>query len=259
MKSDAELLEVCYAGIEPFVRIHAGARGGSVLRQGPLTGSLLPSSPKSSLLNAFVYERGRGGEVASQLAPIDVAVADEGIMAWGVWVVDGDDVVEAALKDYGFVLDSQPQAMGAELAALQLDAKRVEGVVERWDPKLMAEINERAYGVKPGRFSDPLAEMPQPEGTQMFFAHDADGEPAAVTMSLHLPGGDCSFYWVATEPDRHRQGFGSAVMTGALIHAAEHGCTTTTLQASNHGGGPLYLSLGYRDLGKPVNLWELRR
>lgn len=259
MKSDAELLEVCYAGIEPFVRIHAGARGGSVLQQGPLTGSLLPSSPKSSLLNAFVYDQQRGNEVAGQLAAIDVAVADEGIIAWGVWVVDGDEVVESALKNYGFVLDSQPQAMGVELAALQLDAQRADGVVERWDPRLMAEINERAYGVKPGRFSDPLAEMRQPEGAQMFFARDADGDPAAVAMSLHLPGGDCSLYWVATEPDRHRQGLGSAVMTAALIHAVDNGCTTTTLQASNHGGGPLYLSLGYRDLGKSVNLWELRR
>lgn len=259
MSTDAELLAACYAGIEPFVRIHAGARGGSVLQSGPMTGSLLPTSPKSSLLNAFVYEQDRGNEVAAQLAPIDVAVADEGISAWGVWAIDGDEVVERVLQDYGFVLDSQPQAMGVDLADLELDEARADGVVERWDPKLMAGINERAYGVRPGRFSEPLAEMAQPEGTQLFFAIDKDGDPAAVAMSLHLPSGDCSFYWVATEPDHHRQGFGSRVMTKALLHAIENGCTTTTLQASNHGGGPLYLSMGFRDLGKSVNLWELRR
>jgi GNAT superfamily N-acetyltransferase len=246
MTSDAELLEVCYAGIEPLV-----------LTRGPLTGSQLKTSPKSSLLNAFAIERGRSAEIGPELPAIDVAMADAGVSAWGIWIVEGDGAAETAASEYGMVLDSKPRAMGVDLADLVIDPDAAADVEQRWDPRLMAEINERAYGVKPGRFSEPLAEMPQPASTQMFFAESEKGT-AAVVLSLHLPGGDCSFYWVATDPDRQREGNGRRAMSAALLHAQEAGCTTTTLQASPHGV-PLYLAIGYRDLGKAVNLWEMRR
>lgn len=257
-KSDAELLDICYEGIEPFVRIHAGARGGSVLQRGPLTGSVLPTSPRSSLLNAFAFDRGRADEIGAELPGIDVAMADAGVSAWGVWIVEGDEAAERAVADYGMVLDSKPRAMGVELADLDLDTANVGAVTQRWDPRLMAEINERAYDVKPGRFSKPLAELPQPESTQMFFAADEQGEVTAVTVSLHLPNGDCTFYWVATEPTRQRQGHARRAMTAALHHAQQNGCQSTTLQASPHGT-PLYKAIGFKDLNKAINLWEMRR
>jgi ribosomal protein S18 acetylase RimI-like enzyme len=69
-------------------------------------------------------------------------------------------------------------------------------------------------------------------------------------------GGDCGVSFVATVPAARRRGLASLVMQGALRDAAEHGCTSTTLQATDVGQR-LYDSLGLRRLCD-MQLWEQR-
>ena len=84
-----------------------------------------------------------------------------------------------------------------------------------------------------------------------------DDEPVASVVTLHTDDADCAVYFVATDPEHRRAGHATRAMLAALRHARECGCETTTLQATKHGA-PVYLKMGYDDLGVAVNLWERR-
>ena len=62
--------------------------------------------------------------------------------------------------------------------------------------------------------------------------------------------------FVATVPKARRQGLATQVMRQVLADAQKHGCTTTTLQATEVGER-LYENLGYRRLCV-MQLWERR-
>jgi GNAT superfamily N-acetyltransferase len=115
-------------------------------------------------------------------------------------------------------------------------------------------VNDLAYGNFDGRLERTLA--PLPAGILRAYRADLADEPAAVALALHH-GEDCGVSFVATVPKARRRGLASRVMRQALTVAAEHGCTTTTLQATEVGER-LYERLGYRRLCS-MQLWERQR
>lgn len=249
-------LGACYNGIEPFVRLFAsGSPGARVLEFDSVVGTLIPSSPKRSLFNTVVFDRDDPQKLADALPNYIEVVDASGVEACSVWVVEGDEEAEQIVRAAGFSLDSTPRAMGAPLNGFDLDAA-FDDVVERWDMAEVARLNEDAYGLDRGEFGAVLEPIAESESSFCFLTLK-DDRPVASVMTLHTYSGDCTVYFVATDPEHRRAGHATRAMLMALRHARENGCDTTTLQATKHGA-PVYLKLGYDDLGVAVNLWERR-
>lgn len=252
--TDGALIAACYRGLDPFLRLCGSSEGGSLHEHDGALSSVAPLIPLASLFNATSFDRARPQTLRSALDAMWQFYDDSPVMRWSAWIVEGDTEAEGIARARGMTIDSTPRAMGAALEELDLSAS-VGNVVERWDMAEAARINELGYGVPTGLFGATAA-SPQPERARSFFALD-DGQPAAVVISM-ANGPDCAIYWVASDPARQKRGLAKAAMTAALTAAREDGFATTTLQASA-AGVPLYLSLGYRDLGVAVNLWQHTR
>ncbi len=250
------MIDRCYRGIAPFVRLYTmGADSARLVELGSVTASVVPASPQRSLVNTVVFDRANPAELESALPTLQTEFAAAGVVASSVWVVEGDSEAEAMVVDHGYTIDSTPRAMGADISALEL-AGPIDDVDLSWDMPTVSKLNERAYGLDQGEFGAVLDRIP-PSDDVFCFTAISRGKRVATVMTLHMPDGDCTVYFVATDPEHRREGHARRAMTAALQHATAAGCTTTTLQATSHGA-PLYRLLGYEDLGVAVNLWEKR-
>lgn len=248
-----DLLSVCYRNIEPVLRSFAGVPGSRLLEHDGALSCVVPAIPKASLFNTTIYDRDRPETLDAALTAAESEYAASNVKAWGAWILDGDGPAQRIAAQHGMKLDSVPRAMGAELSALDLSTD-TSAVSERWDMPTAARLNELAYELEPGKFG-PLGEIPQPDGVRCFVG-ESDGH-AVATVVTYPNGEDCGIYWVATDPAYRGRGLAKATMTAALKVAVEDGFRTTTLQATK-AGHPLYIRLGYEDLGRSVNLWEKR-
>lgn len=252
--TDGALIAACYRGLDPFLRLCGTSEGGSLHEHEGAISSIAPLIPLASLFNATSFDRDRPQTLRAALDAMWRVYDDSPVMRWSAWIVEGDAAAEEIARARGMTVDSTPRAMGAALTELDLSAP-VDNVVERWDMTEAARINELGYGVPVGLFG-ATAVSPQPERARSFFALE-DGRPAAVVISL-ANGSDCAIFWVASDPVYQGKGLAKSAMTAALLAAREDGFETTTLQSSA-AGAPLYRSLGYRDLGVAVNLWQHTR
>lgn len=248
-----DLLAACYRNIDPIIRMFGQLPDARVIEHDGAISSVVPTIPQASIFNVTLYDRARPETLDAALAAVEPEYLDSGVKAWGAWILDGDGAAQRIASAHGMKLDSTPRAMAAELSEIDRSAD-VSSVTELWDMPVTAKLNELAYAVGPDKFR-ALGELEQPTGVKCFIA-ESEGAPAATVMS-YPNGEDCGIYWVATDPAFQGQGFAKAAMTAALNAAVADGFRTTTLQASK-AGVPLYLRLGYRDLGRSVNLWEKR-
>lgn len=249
-------VETCYRGIEPFVRLFAtGGDGAQLLELDSAVGSIVPASPKRSLFSTLVFDRAKPEKLASTLPRFISAVDEAGVEASSIWIIEGDEHAEAIAARHGYSIDSTPRAMGAQISAIDLESE-LGDVIHAWDMATVGELNERAYELPQGQFSDVLGNLPETANFHCFIAR-ADGRSVASVVTLLTDDGDCAVYFVATDPEHRRAGHARRAMTAALGHARDEGCATTTLQATKHGA-PLYALMGYADLGVAANLWERR-
>lgn len=205
--------------------------------------SVVPVTAQASIANSVLY----AADPDAVLAVYDDlarAYDEAGVRAWTVWVRPGDDALAAALEQRGHELDSMPALMGAPIDELDLD-----GPVEldldpapRWD--VLAELNERAYGLPPGVMRGGFDEM---GGMELLMAR-VDGAPVAGLAWL-AEDGDCIAAFVATLPEARGRGLATMLMRRMLLDARDAGCTTATLEGSRLGA-PVYSRLGYRTLGE---------
>ncbi|MBJ7459653.1 MAG: GNAT family N-acetyltransferase [Thermoleophilaceae bacterium] len=248
-----DLLAACYRNLDPYVRAFGRVPGSKVIEHDGGVSSVVPAIPHASLFNSTMYDRDRPETLDAALTNVEPEYTEAGVKAWGAWILDGDGPAQRIATEHGMKLDSTPRAMGAALSAIDLTADD-SAVSERWDMPAAAKLNELAYPVPQGIF-EPLGGIDQPEGARCFIA-SSDGR-AAASVVTYPNGEDCAVFWVAADPVFQGQGFAKAAMTAALKTAVDDGFKTTTLQASK-AGAPLYLRLGYDDLGRSVNLWERR-
>jgi hypothetical protein len=73
------------------------------------------------------------------------------------------------------------------------------------------------------------------------------GERAASSAICLYSHGIAGLYWIATVPELHRQGLGSAITRRVSNLAFDAGAAAVILQASTHGE-PVYRRLGYRTI-----------
>ncbi|MGK2877525.1 MAG: GNAT family N-acetyltransferase [Solirubrobacterales bacterium] len=248
-----DLLTACYRGLDPFIRMFGLAPGARVLESDGALTSVVPAIPQASLFNSTQYDRDRPETLDAALTAAEPEYAAAGVKAWGAWILDGDAAAQRIATAHGMKLDSVPRAMGADLSSLDLSADD-SSVSERWDLPTAARLNELGYAVAPGMFG-PAGQVAQLDGARCFIA-ESEGRPAASVVSF-ANGDDCAIFWVAADPVFQGRGLAKAAVTAALKTAVADGFRTTTLQSSK-AGVQLYLRLGYKDLGRSVNLWQRR-
>jgi GNAT superfamily N-acetyltransferase len=112
-------------------------------------------------------------------------------------------------------------------------------------------MNEVAYGLAPGEF--PVIQG-EPSALRTYLGSIAGETVACAGAFAH--GSDCEIVFVAVLPEGRGRGISGRLMARALADAAEQGLETTTLQATKLGY-PVYVKLGYRDLGE-LQMWERR-
>jgi ribosomal protein S18 acetylase RimI-like enzyme len=235
-----------FAELQLLLGAHAGP--GQTLERDGLVASVVPNAPDSPTLNAAVaLDPDKAPEHLEELA---TRYSKARVRRWGIWLDGGASLPAQALNHAGMVVTAASPGMGAALDAISTDGNRPNAA----DLATVGRVNDLAYGNFDGRLERTLT--PLPNGVLKGYRVDLEGRPASVALALHH-GDDCGVSFVATAPKARRLGLASQVMRQVLADAHKHGCTTTTLQATEVGER-LYENLGYRRLCV-MQLWEQRR
>jgi ribosomal protein S18 acetylase RimI-like enzyme len=234
-----------FAELQLLLGAHAGQ--GRTLERDGLVASIVANAPESPTLNAAVaLEPETAVQNVEELASL---YSQARVRRWGVWMDGGASLAAQALTQAGLTVTAASPGMGARLDELPIE----ETALEPADLATVGRVNDMAYGNFDGRLERTLT--PLPNGVLKGYRVDHEGAPAAVALALHHHQ-DCGVSFVATVPNARRQGLATKVMRQALSDAADNGCTTTTLQATEVGER-LYLNLGYTRLCV-MQLWERR-
>jgi ribosomal protein S18 acetylase RimI-like enzyme len=248
---DAGWLALVRAGMPPFWRLIAEGAGGRVWEREGVLAAIVPATPRRSFFNSVIYD-----DPEPMIAAIDDladAYEQAGVEAWTVWVPEADTAVAAALQQAGHALDATPRAMAMPIADLRApDPDPALEIREEPDFELVSKINEVSYGFPPGDF--PALRGDHPEMRTYFGSIDGETVSCAGAFSHD---GDCEITYVAVLPEGRGRGIAGRLMARALADAAEQGFETTTLQSTKLGY-PVYVKLGYRDLGE-LQMWERRK
>jgi N-acetylglutamate synthase-like GNAT family acetyltransferase len=248
------VLDALHASMLHWYRlVGAGSEGAHTLERDGVVAALVPASAERSVVNAVVYERPE----ALAAAYDDVAAAYDEIGAkWTVWVHAGDGETAALLERKGHVLDGEPEAMAADLAATPPRRPTGDALAD-WtadgDLADVGAINDRAYGYGGDWFSRALTDLPAGE-VQLYVAR-RDGE--AVGCSAIVDNGtNCEVQMVAVVPEARGSGISGKLIAHGLADAVERGARTATLVATQLGR-PVYERLGFEPLGT-LQMWERR-
>lgn len=235
-----------FAALQLLLGGHAGP--GRTLQRDGLVASVVPNAPDSPTLNAAVALD--PDKATEHLQELQHLYRQARVRRWGFWLDGSAGLAAQVLNHAGMVVTAASPGMGAVLEDLKTHADQP---LEA-DLATIGRVNDLAYGNFDGRLERTLT--PLPNGVLKGYRVDLEGRPAAVALALHHDK-DCGVSFVATVPKARRMGLATAVMRQALNDARKHGCTTTTLQATEVGER-LYTNLGYRRLCV-MQLWERRR
>jgi GNAT superfamily N-acetyltransferase len=247
---DSALYARTYASLREFYRLPGAAPDDSTtVELDGVTASVVPATPDRSLLNSVLYDSSEALERA--LPDLEDVYRSAGVRAWTVWVPDGDPPAAAALEQAGHVLDASPAAMALELESLSAPCPTDLDLQPEPSLETLAEINDRAYDLDGGDLAPGIRAL---TGVRVYVTR-VDGRSVCCASALDH-GDDCTITLVATLPEARRRGLAARLVTLVLHEARDRGCTTTTLEATK-AGYPVYLRLGYRDLG-PIHMYERR-
>lgn len=243
-----DTLGLALRGTCAFNRAMGAGSGSRVLELPGVSATIVPACPERSVVNSVCFDDATA--LQRSLPELAAAYAEAGVAAWTVWVPSGDRAAAALLEEAGHVLDAQPLAMAAALAAI---ADPPAGPFERVDD--LAEVgplNDAAYGYD-GSFERALAGVPA-AGLGIYVANE-DGAAVSCLLTVDVEG-DCYISLVATLPQARGRGLASGLLAHALGEARERGLLTTSLVATKLGA-PIYERLGYRAEGS-IEMWERR-
>lgn len=239
--------------VQECVLFGSASPGARLLRAPGVLASIVPATPDRSMFNWVVYEHREA--LLEQYQGFASAYEEAGVRAWTVWVDPDDNIMPPALTLHGHKLDSQPVAMAAAMDELILPPPDDLDWRPIYDLRLVAQINDQAYGFPPPAFEAALQQWPD----QAWYAYLAylQGEAVGTVMIYQGENGDCGVTGVATLPQARGHGIATRLLAVALRESQARGATTTTLQASPLGAS-VYAALGYRNLGV-MGMWERRR
>jgi len=212
--------------------------------------TVTPAVPERSIVNDVVYWD--AAALSADYDAISAAYRAAGIVAWTVWVPDGDRATAALLADRGHVLDADPEAMILDLDEV-VRPPVPDGYTRDLDAAALARLNDDAYGTR-SAFARAFANLESRTGLHLYGIEE-DGELASGLVAFDH-GEDCSVWLVATRERSRGRGLARALMDHATADARDRGRTTSTLQATDMGR-PVYERMGYRSLGE-IQMWERR-
>ena len=250
--------EQLYSRVRALLSEEAGffaacSSSGRLMSWPGVVASLVPAAPDRSMFNWVVYER--LDALLAHYPAIEQAYDEAGVRAWTVWVDPGDGVAAQALSECGHLLDSQPVAMAAEIAALELPETGELDWIETRDLGLVGRINDSAYGFPPPAFEAVLDHWT--ETRWHAYIARINGAPVGSALAHRGTNGDCGISGVATLPEARGHGIATRLLAAVLREAQGLGMYTTSLQASP-SGAKVYAALGYRALGV-MGMWERRK
>ena len=241
------LVSVQVEGHRAWYRTFVSA--GSELREfGSAQALMTTMRPERSLVNAVAYT-----DPAD--VPLDeLAAFFEPVEAWCVWVQPGHDALVEACQARGMTIDATPMLMAAELDAVDVEQRDVTAEIAGggWDE--IGAINDAAYGLPADHFA-PVMRRLSTDGYLLAVARR--GGAALACAAAVVDQSNAEVVFVATLPEARRQGLAAECVRSALRDAADHGCTTTTLEATA-AGEPVYAAMGYRSFGR-YRMLEARR
>jgi ribosomal protein S18 acetylase RimI-like enzyme len=253
MYSEAELRARQKGSQRAFYRAMAnGSSGAALVDLDGIQATVVPAREWFSIFNSAFYDD--PARLEREHAALAAAYEAAGVKAWAVWVPPDEPRAPALLRRRGHVRDTTPMVFAADIDALDLAPRRELDVVRAPSWKLVAQVNDRAYGVlEPWSLAAVFETMADPR-SQLHVAC-AGGEAASALIAREQDD-DCYFWFVATTPDARGAGLASELMRHALREARERGCTTTTLE-STAAAEAMYTHLGYTPLGR-YETWESR-
>lgn len=250
----AEAIERQRRALMSFVRLLGmGGDGSTAIERDGVVAAVTPAIPDRSIPNSVAYRD--AGALAAVLNELADAYPRAGVRAWTVWVPEDDREAAALLEGAGHRLDATPTAMIADLAMLpEADPDDLDWDV-RADPKVLARINDEAYGWTVGTFAGAMAGFGTVHGLRLYQAW-VDGEPVSV-LGAYDNGDDCEVYFVATLAEHRGKGLARRLLHRALLEARDRGLAVSSLQATQMGY-PVYAHLGYEPICR-LEMWERRK
>lgn len=242
------LFESVYGAIRHWSRLVAeSSPDGQVVERGSALAAVLPVAPERSVVNCVTY-----------LAPADLEKAYDEIAAayqaigaqWTVWVHEGDRETAALLNERGHVLDAEPAAMGRTLADPP-ERPELEDWTDQGSMSDVGRLNDLSYAYGTDTFARLFSSITEGHA----YVARLDGKPVGCVLMVDHEG-NSDVEWVAVVPEARGRGLSGKLMAHALADAAERGCATSTLVATELGR-PVYERLGFETLGK-LQMWERR-
>jgi ribosomal protein S18 acetylase RimI-like enzyme len=217
-----------------------GSTGATLRRLDGAAAAVFPCEPERSVYNNALLDRdlGRPARVAAVDA-IEAAYRCAGVARYAAWVHESDRGMRAELSGRGYTIDESTRAMGMSLDGLCFELSEVEFGPPDWAAYLRYL---ESFGAPAG-----LLAGADPGAFHLLLAEDA-GEPVASALAYDHDG-DCGVFNVSTLEPARRRGLGTGLTVRLLHDAAERGCATASLQATEVAER-LYASLGFRDLGR---------
>jgi ribosomal protein S18 acetylase RimI-like enzyme len=219
----------------------AGARGAAVIRGPGVRSGVFPHGPERDVFNNALLERDLPADArAAALDAMEAAYASASVDRFAAWVHESDEPMRAAVAARGCTVAEATRAMATAVSDLRLPRPDIDLPLATW-PDYVRFLQR--FDVGPG-----LMAGVDPEAYRVVIARGDGGESLAAALAFDLDG-DRGIYNVGTVEHARRRGLATA-LTAVLAHdAAEGGCVTTSLQATEMAER-LYAAVGFRDLGR---------
>jgi GNAT superfamily N-acetyltransferase len=211
-----------------------GSRDAHVIRAPGVAAAVFPHEPERTVYNNALLEQ------ASAIEAMEAAYAAAGVERFAAWVHESDAMLREQLEARGYTLDATTRAMGMELGGLGAAPPQLELDPPEW-PAYVSWLE--SVGVPPGLLG----------GVDPSRFHLLIARGAAATALAFDHGDDCGIYNVGTLEHARRRGLGTALTARLLHDARARGRRTATLQATAMAER-LYTALGFRDLGRILEL-----
>jgi ribosomal protein S18 acetylase RimI-like enzyme len=235
--TDAELyLRGARTLVASWDAIARGSREARLVRAEGVAAAVFPHEPERSVYNNALLDRGADGDAVDAM---EAAYAAAEVERFAAWVHQSDEAMRRELAARGYAVRESTRAMGMEVGALRITRPQLDLAPPDWREYV-------AYLERVGVPEGLLARV-DPAAFELLLARQG-GEIVATALGYDH-GGDRGIYNVSTLEHARRRGLGSG-LTARLVHdAADRGCRTASLQATELAER-VYAAVGFRDLGR---------
>jgi hypothetical protein len=233
-------------GLFEYYRLLADTEDRSrVVEQDGVVAAVVPATPRDAMFNAVVYQDELDPSELERL----VAIYDlHGVESWGIWLAEGDTVLQKALRTRAFTPITSWIGMGMPLSGEPSPPLPVNCEVVKASARDFAKVNDSAHGGE--EYSRAFAYWRECDSAALW-ALRCSGRIVSTLLAIDCHG-DCSINSVATMRSEWGNGMAFTLIQNVLAAVQRSGCRTTTLQAAP-AAASLYRRLGY----KPTRAWTV--